>query len=784
MNLHAINRHFARLATWQLRFRWHILLFLLFFSVFALSGLALVQSKVSEDDFLSRDDLIRQQTERFERLFGNNDRVAVLVEAEDVFAPEVLRAIEAIGDELLAKVPYAERVSSLITADIAIGDDEGIRVGNPFADGIPDNADDIAAAKKLILSRQAMVGHLVSADARETWLVLALRPFPEEAEWLAAGAQNPLYQVGEPAIKVLTDPKWQNATFTLKPAGMPYTETEERNMLTEEMPRRIGTAFALMIVLLVVFVRSWRGVLIPALTTVLGVAVVFGCMGWLGIAVDGSMAMLPVFLGMALSVGYSIHIINAIKRCQKTHAQHEAIIAATGESGWPIAFTAITTIGSMLSFMSAGIGVTTWLGLVSAAVVAAVYLYVVLLTPVLFSFGKAPAATLKAFDNRPWQALAQWVLACPGALVAGGAVLIMAMLPALFLIEVNMDSLEMMGTKIPYLKRVDEITRSQLGSYIHYNVLIDHADDGAFKNPQNMRNLVALSDEIGRQPLTKKSGEKAKVSSIADVVREMHQSLNGDQADFYRIPDDRALIAQLLLLYEMSGGKAMYEQIDHHYRSARIQVELETFAAKEITAELATVRQRAAELFPDASVTLVGKAVEFAEINKRLVKAELLSFFTALLVIGVLMMLVFGSIKTGLIGLLPNFAPVLMIGALMGYVGFSLDMMTMMIMPMMLGVAVDDTIHFINHIKYAFEKTGDYRQSIIAAFTGTGRNLAMTTITLCAAFGVFMTSPLNMLFRIGLMAIIGLCAALIADYLLTPALIYLTKPFGKTRAKE
>lgn len=784
MQLHAINRYFTKFASWQLRYRGAILLFLLVFTVGALSGLPLIQSKVSEDSFLSRDDLIIQQTERFERLFGNNEYVAVLVEADDVFAPEVLRAVDEIGHELLTKVPYAERINSITTVGIVIGDDEGIRVSNPFQNGIPDNAAAIASAKQLILSRQALVGSLVSADARETWLVLSLRPFPDEPVWLAAGEQNPLYQVGEPAVEILTNPKWQSAAYTLKPVGIPYTETEERSFMSKEMPWRIGCGFMLMIALLVVFVRSWRGVLIPTFTTVLGVSVVFGSMGWLGITVDGGMAMLPIFLGMALSVGYSIHIINAIKRHLQTHTRREAIIAAVGECGWPIAFTAITTIGSMLSFVSAGIGITTWLGLVSAAVVATVYVYVVLLVPILFSFGKTQKPKIKAFNNRIWQALAQWVLTRPTTLVLGGALVIMLMLPALFRIEVNMDTLEMMGTKVPYLQRVDDVMRSQLGSYIHYNILIDYDNEDAFKHPTTMHNLVVLSDEIGRLALTKKTGDRAKVSSIADVVREMNQSLNGDNRDFYRIPKDRALIAQLLLLYELSGGKTMYEQIDNHYRSARIQVELETFAAKEITAELAIVRQRAAELFPNATVTMVGTAVEFAEINKRLVKAELISFFTALLVIGILMMLVFGSIKTGLIGLLPNFAPVLMIGALMGYGTINLDMMTMMIMPMMLGVAVDDTIHFINHIKYTFEKTGDYYHAIVETFTTVGRNLSMTTIILCAAFGVFMTSPLNMIHRIGLMAIVGLCAALIADYLLTPALIYLTKPFGKPSIKE
>lgn len=783
MQLRSINHQFAHFAAWQLRFRWLILLIVITFSVFALSGLRLMQAKVSEDDFFAQDDIMTQQIERFETLFGNNEQIAVLIRADDVFAPEVLRAIDAIGKELLAKVPYAERVTSLTTSRVAIGNTDGIAIKNPFENGIPDDKASLEAAQRLILSRQGLVGRLVSKDSKETWLVLSLRAFPDEDEWTAAGQQNPLYQVGEVAIDVLTDSRWHSKAYTLQAAGMPYTETEERKMISSEMPKRVGMGFLLMIGLLSVFLRSLRGVLVPAMTTILGVTVVFGCMGWLGIAVDGNMALLPVFLGMALSVGYSVHLVNAIKRHAGVGNRRQAIVEAVAETGWPIGFTALTTMGSMLSFMSAGIGVTTWLGMVSATVVLTVYLYVMLLIPILFSFGQKPLAiNQRMFASPRWATFAGWVLARPRTLVIAGALCIIAMLPALPRINVNMDALEMMGTKIPYLKRIDDIIHSQLGSYVNYNVLLNYDEADTVKEPQVMKNLAVLLKEIGELPLTKKSDGNAKVSSIIDVVREMNQTMHNDDPTFYRIPDNRALIAQLLLLYELSGGKNMYQWIDDQHRSLRAQVELRTFDANEIANELAFIKRRAAELLPNAQLTLVGTAVNFAEMNKRLVTAELLSFLSALLVIAVLMMLVFGSVKTGLIGLLPNFAPVLVIGALMGYGGLSLDMMTMMIMPMMLGIAVDDTIHFISHIKVSFEKNGDYSQAVTEAFTTIGRNLAMTTIILSVAFGIFMTSPLNMIFRIGLMAIIGLFAALVADYLLTPALIYLTRPFTKKNA--
>ncbi len=224
--------------------------------------------------------------------------------------------------------------------------------------------------------------------------------------------------------------------------------------------------------------------------------------------------------------------------------------------------------------------------------------------------------------------------------------------------------------------------------------------------------------------------------------------------------------------------------IDEGYSILRAQVQITTFDANEFVAE-----QRAIEAFgkrhlPNAQVTMVGTAAQFAELNKRIVIGEVTSIGIALLVIGLLLVAVFGSFKTGLIGMIPNLAPMIVIGGLMGHFDISLDMMTMTIIPMLLGIAVDDTIHFINQLKLEFERVGEYREAVMASLSTVGRSLAMTTIVLSAAFFVYVLSPVDAMDRIGRMAAIGLIAALLCDYFVTPALIAITKPFGPERPKS
>ena len=154
------------------------------------------------------------------------------------------------------------------------------------------------------------------------------------------------------------------------------------------------------------------------------------------------------------------------------------------------------------------------------------------------------------------------------------------------------------------------------------------------------------------------------------------------------------------------------------------------------------------------------------------------------MIIAILMIIAFSSLTTGLIGMIPNLAPVLCIGAFMGWGNISLDMLTMTIMPMILGIAVDDTIHFTNRTKLEFERTGSYLEALKITFREIGKTLGMTTFILCSMFAVFCTSPMSSLARIGLFTIIGLGSALIADYTLTPVLLYITKPFGKEKKEE
>ncbi len=757
MKVQKINDKFRKFGEFQIRNRWLLIVAAVIFATIGIAGLKHLQPHNSRESWFMEDDQIEINTKKFEAQFGNNENIIVMIKA------------------------------SLVDMEISVGTEEGIQVINPFEEGIPEDPAELERIRKLVLSRKALANKIVSDDCTETILMLSLHEFPPEEVWSKETTLDPLFQAGEPAIRIITSDRYKSDKYELKPSGMPYTETEERDFFQTEMKIRIGIVFLSMIVLLIIMVRSFKGVIAPLFTIFVAGMSVFGFMGWLGIGFDQNMVMLPALLLIAMAVAYSIHLINAFKRFfRKTDNRKEAAISAVGETGWPLLFTAITTIGSVASFATVGIPTITWVGMSCGAAVLANYLFVIILLPIILSFGKnreiQPEAAKKfRLLDAFLLAMGKWVVSSKKSILVIYTLITVLLIPALFKVYVDMDLFEAMGRKIPYLNRVYEISHSKLGSYLSYNISIDFKEQDAIKSPERLKKLDVLVDSVSNFELTKKVKNNTSVFSILDIIKEMNQTLHSDSIQYHCIPDTREEIAQILLLYEMSGGTKAFNWIDEEYSMMRVQVPMYKFQAKEIPLELDAVECMSKDLFPDATTTMVGSAVQFAEIALKIVNGELQSVMLSLIIISILLIFVFASFKTGLIGLIPNLAPMLVIGAYLGYFDVPLNMMTMTVIPMMLGIAVDDTIHFINSIKYEFEKCGNYKEATLAAFATVGRSLLMTTIVLTISFATYIFSPVKMVGNMGLLASIGLLAALITDFLITPALMIMTKPFGKEK---
>ena len=786
MQVSRINKIFEKVGQAQINNRWPILIATLIITIASCLGLTRLQMTASEDEWFDNWDQVKIDQEHFNEVFGSDDSYMILVRANDVFDPEVLNAIDRLSKRLENEVPYADRVVS-ITHNLSIpkANDEGFEIIDPFDEGIPTDTKQVAEKKSLILNRKSLVNGIVSDDCKETWVMLSLKSYK-------GGIDFAKDSIAPFARDIIYADEFKSDKYKFMPTGMSYTEMEENEVITRECAIRIGAGFLVMVIFLILFVRSLRGVIVPAIATVGGIASVLGINGWLGIIGDSSMVALPVLLGMALSVGYSIHYINSFRKTfRHSGLRKEATITAVEETGWPILFTVITTVASLISFLFAGIRPIRWIGGISAGIVAMVYLYVIILIPILMSFGKnsKPEADMIKSEGATkadilFEFFGRKVCRHSYLIVIISVIVILLQVPGMRSIEVTMDYTKTMGLKMPFIERLIDMLSGKIGSLYDFSVMVEFQNPDDIKNPENMKRIQELENKLGTLQLTKVSGEKPRVQSITSLVKEMNLTLNGDDSAFYKIPDEQDMLSQILFLYEISDADELFNWTDERYTTTYIHVDLAGYDAKKIVIDLDSAKSYAAQLFPHAKTSIVGEVTKYAEMNGKLVNGLLRSFGGSFVIITLLMIFAFGSVKAGLIGMIPNLAPVIVIGGIIGYTNMPLDMITMIVMPMILGIAVDDTIHMNNHIKYGFEKTGNYRKALLLSYREIGKTMSMTTFILCAMFFVFVFSPMGALHNVGILSIAGLGSALIADYTLTTALVYIAKPYGKGKAEQ
>ena len=782
MKVTKINDWFEKFGRFEIKHRWGFIIGLIIVTVVCSLGLTRLKLDNGEEDWFDDWETTKINQDHFESIFGSTDSLMahITTKGTDVFDPEVLNMIDELGDELLNNVPYASSITSLMELSLPIGTEDGFEVKSPFEDGVPSDSSELAEKKAFIMSRESLVNSLVSEDCTETWLIVNLEQYSE-------GLDEAMQKIAPPAMAIFNDPKYQSDKWEIRPAGLSYTEYEEEKQITSQCVSRIALGFVVMLIFLIIFIRSLRGVVVPSIATIGALCTTLGASGWMNIKGNNTMLLVTVLLSMALAVGYAVHYINSFKMYfRKTGQRKESIVMGIRDSGWALFFTVITTMAGMLSFLSAGIRPMRWVGGITAAAVLAVFIFEIILLPCLYSFGKdkEPDPTFVDTEGSTKsdlrvEAMGKSILNKKWITVIAGSAVLLAVIPGMFKIKVNMNYSDMMGERTPYIKRLLEITRSQLGSQYSYEVLVEYEDEDSLKNPEVLKNMDELAERVGTLSMTKVSNGKPRVSSVTKVIKEMNRTLNGDDPDAYVIPDDQDLVSQEMFLYEISGGSDLYDYVSEDFKAGYLHIELAGYDGEEIVQNMDAVKEWVAELFPDASnAGVVGEVVQYAHMNGKLVRGSIRSIGTSLIVILLLLIIAFTSLRTGFIAMIPNVAPIAIIGGIMGYAGVNLDMITAMIMPMILGIAVDDTIHFTNHIKYHFELTGNYRSAVLNSYREIGKTMIMTTIILCAMFGIFLTSTMTVLVNIGWLSIVGLGSALIADYTLTPVLLFITKPFG------
>jgi hydrophobe/amphiphile efflux-3 (HAE3) family protein len=657
-----------------------------------------------------------------------------------------------------------------------------------------DAARQVVGLRERVFANPLYIDTLVSRNARLT--VVTIKPFTYSAigqEDALAGFDDggqaggtaedeaPLLTAAEnDALMVaLYDvvERFEGDDFPAHIAGALAISDHINRSLISDMGKFMGACIAVIIALLFVLFRRVSGSLLPIGVVLLSVLAAIGIMVFLEIPASTTVQILPVFL-LTVGVCDAVHILTiTYQRLAAGDSREDAIAYAIGHSGLAVVMTSLTTAAGMMSFITAEMAPVAQLGTIAPIGVLLALAYSLVLLPAILAVvpleapkqggGRSAGAAL----TRALVRIGEFAADHPKRVLAGAAVFMAVSLLGASQARFSHYALRWFDEDDPMRVSAELVDRELRGS-LSLEVVIDTGRENGLHDPDVLRR-IEMAMHFAEQM---ESGEifVGKAISVVDILKETHQALNENQSDYYRLPDDRRLIAQELLLFESSGPEDMQEWVDPQYRTARISLRAPFVDAMLYQPFIDEVEAGMRQILGDEiEVEMTGFMPVLAGVVSSMIVSMGRSYVFALLVITPMMIVLLRSIQLGLLSMIPNLMPVIFTLGLMGALGITLDASTIMIGAMVIGLAVDDTIHFTHKFRIYYDELGDSRAAIRETLSSTGAALLFTSLVLASGFGVMMLATTVNTRNFGLLAALASLVAFVADVLVAPALMTL-----------
>jgi predicted RND superfamily exporter protein len=344
-------------------------------------------------------------------------------------------------------------------------------------------------------------------------------------------------------------------------------------------------------------------------------------------------------------------------------------------------------------------------------------------------------------------------------------------------VRVDSNLVEIIRRGLP-IRAAHDLVDRVMGGTQGMEIYLDFGETDALQDPR----VLNAMEEVQRRLEEGHAEFVVRTYSLANVVKTSFRALNEDREEMYRIPQERPALAQTLLLFDLADPEDRELLVSDDYSEGRIAVRLLNYGSAEYLDFFRAVQGQTDEVFaplradyPALEVGITGSLALMMRIADYIGRAQMRSFALVLIVVTVLLLVVFGSPKVGLVAMVPNVYPVLITFGVMGLGGIPLDADTLIIAPVLIGIAVDDTIHFISHYRAFVLQTGDIQRAIVATLEEAGQAITFTSVILVLGFLVLITSDHQGMANFGFLIGIAFATALLADLLLLPCLLTLFK---------
>ncbi len=732
----------------------------------------------------------------FRDQFGRSEIVVLLVKPPDLFNRGFLEKLAAFQDALETRVPYLEKITSLINIRHTWGENDTLHVDALIGDPPPE---DLNAVKKRTLENPLYPNYVLSADKKSTALIIEtvaripdhpdsegtaepdLEGFEDDETGPAAGGSMHYITADEKAevnaAIMAVMKKYQANDFKITFSGGSLVVEVFNRETARDIIRLIKIMLIVIAGFLFLLFRRVSGVIIPMIIVNTAMVSTLGLMALTRTPLSIMTNILPAFL-VSVGIADAVHVLAVFYRqYQKEPNKEAAICYAMGHSGLAIFMTSVTTAAGLMSFTIAEIATISDLGYFASAGVVLAFIYTIVLLPALISLipikvKKEKAAIARA--NRMDGFLlffSRISIGHPRKII--WICLVLFVISVYYIFQLHFSSFILTYFPEDHPVKIDlEYIEQQIGGSVTFEIVVDTRKENGIQDPSLLKHIARLTPRI--ESIKTDDMYVGKVISIVDIVRETHQALHDNDPTYYVIPDDRATIAQELLLFENGKPEDLEKIVDSQFSKTRITVKTkwnDSVLYKNFIGELNRMFRE--ELNGSATITITGLAALMARTIPAALHSMAKSYVVALIIITILMLLLVGDLTLGLLSMCPNLLPIFMVMGLISLCGISLDINTLFIGSIAIGLVVDDTIHFMHNFRKYLDETGSPKQAIEETFLGTGRALLITSIVLSLNFFVLLTATLNHSVKFGFFTGIVIILALLSDFLLSPALLIL-----------
>lgn len=747
---------------------------LLFFVV--ITGLSLWQLNTlsfdsSTESFLQENDPHRLEYLKFEDQYGLSAYFIVMLEDQQLFSAAGAARLKNLHTDLETQVKNLASVESLLNARSISSEDDDIIIDQFLASDLSATID-WQQKQQQAINTPYYLNRLVSATGDAAGIILFLSQYDENNRRLdITRVQHVLSD-----IEAVLQTHQVNFAKPLLVGGSPVISAVLTKTTKDEMLFFVILASLVVAVILFAIFRRLSAVIFPLLCLFATIVMVLAIMARFQFSVQISSIILPSFL-MAVGVANAVHFLRAFYPAfNRSHDRYQAIHEAVEHTGVAMFFTTLTTSVGLFSFVNSNVASIANFGIFSAVGIWLAYFITLFCLPAILVLLPQKAKPIKQLQSSErLQSFVQGYVAVldtfkRSIIVIAVGVLLLSLSIASQL-QFSLNVLEWFDEESA-VRTTNTQIEQQMGGTMQVEILIRNAQ--SIGKPLTLEQLQLLDDWLTALQQTPPMGIPIdSVISVLNMLKEANQVLLPELG--YELPISQELLAQILLLLQFDADHSLNRLMNTDMSEVRITLSIPWIDSLQYDAFIAVLEQDfAQQTQQQLDITMTGMATLTNKAFKAQITSMLVSYIYAGVVILLLLILLSKSMRLGLLIMaLPNITPIAIALAVMQVFSIPLDIFTILIGSIAIGLIVDDTIHLLYTFRRFLAESGNTLQAMTATLLTTGKALSATSLVLCIAFLMYCLSSLNNLIAFGYLTALCIVLALIADMVVLPAILLL-----------